>query len=390
MNARSIILVAPLALAASMTAHALGVVRAPSNVALGAPLNFPISVQVASDESLNSTCVTAEVYQGDQRIAPSALRTSIEQGADRRRTGGARVHHGGHRRTGGHGHAHAGLRDTARAPIHRVRRSAAGHGGRRARGGRAASGRRCAGGSACATRSTGVRATGRSARARPQATARRQRPAHRAAGAARHRGPLPPAPRVRPLHRRPHAGRRGRLPRRRPAVTTDPTAAAGARSNAAAPRVAGPRLQLDPLEPVARGGSAASAAAAVQEAQLRVAAMAASAAIAEQAASVALANAAAAAERMRALEQGLEKLRADAERDREQSAALRLKLAQAENTGQLTPWLGARHGAAGRARAVAVVAHAAAAARAAGSVVGRHQGPRRPARRRRTRPRCIR
>ncbi|HEY6514319.1 MAG TPA: hypothetical protein VI032_20240, partial [Burkholderiaceae bacterium] len=81
MNARSIILVAPMALAASMAAHGLGIVRAPSNVTLGAPLNFPISVQVANDESLNSTCVTAEVYQGDQRIAPSALRTSIEQGA---------------------------------------------------------------------------------------------------------------------------------------------------------------------------------------------------------------------------------------------------------------------------------------------------------------------
>ena len=81
MNARSIILVAPLALAASMAAQALGIVRAPSNVTLGAPLNFPINVQVAGDESLNSTCVTAEVFQGDQRLAPSAVRTSIEQGA---------------------------------------------------------------------------------------------------------------------------------------------------------------------------------------------------------------------------------------------------------------------------------------------------------------------
>src|SRR4249920_1425762 len=81
MNARSIILVAPLALVASIAAQALGVVRAPSNVTLGAPLNFPINVQVASDESLNSTCVTAEVLQGDQRIAPSSVRTSIEQGA---------------------------------------------------------------------------------------------------------------------------------------------------------------------------------------------------------------------------------------------------------------------------------------------------------------------
>ena len=90
-----------------------------------------------------------------------------------------------------------------------------------------------------------------------------------------------------------------------------------------------------------RSSSAASAAAEVQEAQLRVAAMAASAAMAEQAASAALANFAAATERMRALEQGLEKLRADAERDREQTAALRIKLAQAESTSRIAPWLGA-------------------------------------------------
>src|SRR5262245_32237742 len=78
MNARSIILVASLALVASMPAHSLSVVRAPSNVVLGAPLNFPISVQLASDESINSTCVTAEVHQGDQRMAPSAVRMAIE------------------------------------------------------------------------------------------------------------------------------------------------------------------------------------------------------------------------------------------------------------------------------------------------------------------------
>jgi len=125
-------------------------------------------------------------------------------------------------------------------------------------------------------------------------------------------------------------------------TTTTPTAAAGSGGSASAPRApaaTGPRLQLDPVEPVARSSAAASAAAAVQEAQLRVAAMAASAAIAEQAASAALANAAAAADRLRALELGLEKLRADAERDREQMVALRLKLARAEDSGKLTPWL---------------------------------------------------
>jgi hypothetical protein len=74
---------------------------------------------------------------------------------------------------------------------------------------------------------------------------------------------------------------------------------------------------------------------------LRVAAAAASAAIAEQAASAALASAAAAAERMRNLEQGVEKLRLDIERDREQLTTLRSKLARAETTSQLVPWLGA-------------------------------------------------
>jgi hypothetical protein len=68
--------------------------------------------------------------------------------------------------------------------------------------------------------------------------------------------------------------------------------------------------------------------------------MAASAAMAEQAASNALTQAAQAAERMRALEEGLAKLRADAERDRDQLTTLRSKLAQAETSGRLAPWLG--------------------------------------------------
>jgi hypothetical protein len=178
-------------------------------------------------------------------------------------------------------------------------------------------------------------------------------PATGAANAARSEKPPARAPRASATAAAPRASAASAVARKparatvaaaEPPTAAAPTAAAGARGGAAPPprpAASGPRLQLDPLEPVARGGPAASAAAAVQEAQLRVAAMAASAAMAEQAASVALANAASAAERMRALEQGLEKLRVDIERDREQSAALRVKLAQAENSGRLTPWLGA-------------------------------------------------
>jgi hypothetical protein len=327
-----------------MAAQALGVVRAPSNVALGAPLNFPISVQVASDESLNSTCVTAEVYQGDQRIAPSALRTSIEQGADadervvrvyttvtieepvvtvtlmlgcairleRRFTV----------------FADPPLVTVAAAPeaVEPPRTDAAPVAAP-VRRETPASAPRAEGSSAGATDGAASTPT-RTERSPPRP------PRSYAAGTAR-AAPAASAP-----ARRPPRTAAATVP----SVTTDPTAAAGARSNAAPQRTAaasGPRLQLDPLEPVARSSSTASATAAMQEAQLRVAAMAASAAIAEQAASVALANAAAAAERMRALEQGLERLRVDAERDREQTAALRLKLAQAENTGKFTPWLGA-------------------------------------------------
>jgi len=339
MNARRIILVAPMALAASMAAHALGILRAPSNVTLGAPLNFPISVQVASDESLNSTCVTADVLQGEQRIAPSALRTSIEQGAIAEErvvrvyttvaieepvvtvtlTLGCA--------------ARLERRFTVFADPPLVTVAAAPEATEPPRAERppaAAPPRRDPPASAPRAETTGPASNGAAAAPsavrpavpapRPAATSPARTTTTAAAPARR---PVRPATTVAP-------------------TTTTPTAAAGSGGSASAPRApaaTGPRLQLDPVEPVARSSAAASAAAAVQEAQLRVAAMAASAAIAEQAASAALANAAAAADRLRALELGLEKLRADAERDREQMVALRLKLARAEDSGKLTPWL---------------------------------------------------
>ena len=344
MNARRIILVAPLVLAASVGAHALGIVRAPSSVALGAPLNFPIRVSVASDESLNSTCVTAEAYQGDQRIAPSSLRLSIEQGniADERVV---RVYStvaieepvitvtlmlGCAIRLERRFTVFAdpplvtvvAQTDTSEPP--RVERPAP-----PAPREPAASAPRME----TAAPTDSVAGTGTPPRSeRPPA--RPPRPTA-AAAPARSASAAPSGARrpVRTAAASPAA-----------AAAPSPAAAASARASAvpARPHVAsGPRLQLDPLEPIARGSAAASAAAAVQEAQLRVAAMAASAAIAEQAASAAIANAAAAAERIRALEQGLEKLRADTERDRQQAAAIRLKLAQAEDANRLTTWLGA-------------------------------------------------
>ncbi len=120
-----------------------------------------------------------------------------------------------------------------------------------------------------------------------------------------------------------------------PAVAAAPrgTSPAVRASAASAP---GPRLKLDPIEPVSRASAAASAA---QEAALRVAAMAASAALAEQAASVAQANANVAAERLRAVEQALAAVRADAQRDRDALAQMRTRLSDGDAMRQLVPWL---------------------------------------------------
>jgi len=336
MNARRIVLVGSLVFAASMAAHALGIVGAPSNATLGAPLNFPIKVRVADDESLNSTCVTAEAYQGDQRIPPSSLRTSIEQGSipDERVV---RVY-----TTvaidepvitvtlmlGCAGRFERRFTLFADPPL--VTLAAAPEAAAPSPTERpiaAAPARR----EAAASAPSAAAATGAGSAEASAAASQPPRPPRPTVGHPPARAAAPRAPPRRPAPRAVAA-----------AVPETPTAAAGAGGGAVptrAPAASGPRLQLDPLEPIARGSAAASAAAAVQEAQLRVAAMAASAAIAEQAASAAIANAAAAAERLRALEQGVEKLRAEAERDREQAAAIRAQLARAQSAGRTTPWL---------------------------------------------------
>src|SRR5262245_15617439 len=78
MSARAFILVAVLAGLSCPGAHALGIVRSPETIALGATLNFAVTVQVAPEETLTTTCVAADVMQGDQHVQPSTVRVAIE------------------------------------------------------------------------------------------------------------------------------------------------------------------------------------------------------------------------------------------------------------------------------------------------------------------------
>jgi len=344
MNARGIILAAAGAIAWP-SALALSVARVPSSVTLGAALNFPVQVQLAGDESLNSTCVTAEVYQDDRRMLPSSVRLSIESGAnaDERVV---RIY-----TTTAIEEPVVSITLTLGCAVRLERRFTV------------------FADPPLVTVATAPEASEPPVAAPPVRATRREAPASApradAAGAsdtapatssttAERAGTRPSSARATTSPRAAAASAPAAQAARRSARASAPGAAPGTTTTAAAPtpgaqapaapasttEPARPRLRLDPLEPVARSGPAASTAAAVQEAQLRVAAMAASAAMAEQAASNALAQAAQAAERMRALEQGLEKLRADAERDRDQLITLRAKLAQAEGSGRLAPWLG--------------------------------------------------
>ena len=71
-------LILPLVAAASAgAACAIGLGSGPSGVVLGQSLDFPISVRLDGDESLNADCVQAEVLLGDQRIAPGSVRTRV-------------------------------------------------------------------------------------------------------------------------------------------------------------------------------------------------------------------------------------------------------------------------------------------------------------------------
>jgi hypothetical protein len=347
MSARSIILAAGLTGAVCSGANALGIVRAPTQVTLGATLNFAVAVHVAGDESLTSTCVSAEVQQGEQRVPPSTLRVGVEPGpvADERivrvmsttaieepfvtitiaLSCGARLER----------------RFTVLADPPLVTVAAAPEPAPAVTNGAPVA--------AAAPRSEPAASAPRPPPAvgsglGPDSVAPSRATAPRAASPARRTAAAPaPVRRPRPPSTAPAPTTNAAAP---PTITTAaaPTTTRGlapARPTTPAP-ARGPRLQLDAVEPMGPA-AAASAAQVLQEAeaQVRVAAMAASAAAAEQAASAAQANATAAADRMRQIEEGVAKLRADIERDRDQMLTLRAQLARAESTSKLAPWLGA-------------------------------------------------
>ena len=65
-------------LSAAGDARALGFGRSLQSSYLGQPLNFAAVMRLEPDESLPSECVTAEVLSGDFRVAPAAVRVSVE------------------------------------------------------------------------------------------------------------------------------------------------------------------------------------------------------------------------------------------------------------------------------------------------------------------------
>ncbi len=63
-------------------AQSLGFGRSVNVSHLGQPLNFAATVRLEGEESLARECVTAEVLSGDFRVAPGALRISVEPAAN--------------------------------------------------------------------------------------------------------------------------------------------------------------------------------------------------------------------------------------------------------------------------------------------------------------------
>ncbi len=314
---RRVFIVASLAGMTAGGAQAIGFVRADAGASLGSFLSFPVTVQLAADESLSAPCVSAEVMQGEQRIAPSNVRIVVEAGE----VPDERI-----------------VRVTTRVAIEEPVVTVIATLG-------------------CINKierrftvfadppvvtlaaAPPPAETPRSAETplptpvAPAAAASAPRPLPDTAS------PSPPA-----VSAPPRRVVRPRPPSSAPGAAPGTAVASGARGVAPqagrAPAAASApvaRLRLDALEPVAARSSAAASA--VQEASMRVAAMAASAALAEQAASVAQANANAAAERMRAVEQALETVRAEARRDRDQLAQMRSRLADGDTVRQWLPWL---------------------------------------------------
>lgn len=322
MMPRKVVILASLALMAAPTVHAIGFARAPSTVALGAPLNFPIGVQMDVDESLIANCVAVEVQQGELRVPPSSVRVAIEPGATTdervvRVTTGVAIEEPLVSITASLGcvnkierrftvFADPPLVTMAATPPPPPPPPAASE-----------------------------------PAAAPATTAMAAPPAASAAAPAAERStepvPAPPPRRtVRPAAPRTAAstpgaaprtaaaaGARGQTPAARPAIASAPTA----------------RLKLDPLEPVKLAAAASAAQAVQDDAALRVAAAAASAALAAQAASTAQANADAASERLKAMEQALESIKLEAQRNREQLALVRGRIAEGDTARRYMPWL---------------------------------------------------
>ena len=69
-------------LLAASSAHGLGFGRVVNTTQLGQPLNFAATLRLDADESLARECVSAEVQSGENKLQPSQVRTTLEGNAD--------------------------------------------------------------------------------------------------------------------------------------------------------------------------------------------------------------------------------------------------------------------------------------------------------------------
>ncbi|MEP6874097.1 MAG: hypothetical protein ABI887_07000 [Burkholderiales bacterium] len=67
---------------AASSAHALGFGRITNATQLGQPLNFAAAVRLDVDESLARECVSAEVQSGDNKLQPGQIRATLEGGLE--------------------------------------------------------------------------------------------------------------------------------------------------------------------------------------------------------------------------------------------------------------------------------------------------------------------
>ncbi|MFO1220865.1 MAG: hypothetical protein U1E89_21065 [Burkholderiaceae bacterium] len=320
-------------------ALAIGFARAPSNVALGSPLNFPIGVQLGTDESLIANCVGAEVYQGEQRVAPSNVRVAIEPGSNPdervvRVTTSVAIEEplvSIHATLGCVNRIERRFTVFADPPLVTYAEAPTPPAAPQPTTSAAPV-------TAAAPASAPEPAAAAPAPAAEPATALAPAPAAVRARAAAPAPAAASAPRrvARPAAPRPAAS--APLARPRTAVAAAPRGSAPVIAKAPAASAPTSRLKLDALEPAA-AKAAAAASAAQQDAALRVAAAAASAALAAQAASTAQANADAAAERLKAMEQALEAVKAEAQRNRDQMAQMRARISDADSARRYLPWL---------------------------------------------------